>query len=97
MLIFHAKRGNCRALPYFCNSYHDADSIKFLSKMLVGSCFTEEMDKFLLKIPYQWHCKNGSSHHNKHYNLEQNICRLFNILAQFPFTKSEREMVYSHQ
>ena len=27
----------------------------------------------------------------------KNICRLFHVLAQFPFTTSERELDYYHQ
>ena len=30
-------------------------------------------------------------------NLGQNICRLFHILAQFLFTKSEAKLEYCHQ
>ena len=65
--------------------------------MLVGSCFSEEMEKILLEIPYQCYCKRRSSCQNKDCNLEQNICRLLHISAQFPFTKSESELIYSHQ
>ena len=28
---------------------------------------------------------------------KENVCRLFQILAQFPFTKSETELDYYHQ
>ena len=28
------------------------------------------------------------------YNLAQNICRLFHVLVQFPFTTSESELDY---
>ena len=31
------------------------------------------------------------------YNLEQNICRLFHVLAQFLFATSETEPDYYHQ
>ena len=30
-------------------------------------------------------------------NLGQNICRLFHVLAQFPFMISEAELDYYHQ
>ena len=31
------------------------------------------------------------------HNHGQNICRLFHVLAKFPFTKSESELDYYHQ
>ena len=31
------------------------------------------------------------------YSTEQNFCRLFHVLAQFPFTTSETELDYYHQ
>ena len=31
------------------------------------------------------------------YNQGQNICRLFNVLVQFPFTTSELKLDYYHQ
>ena len=33
----------------------------------------------------------------QNYNLGQNVCRLFHILTQFPFTKGEAELDYYHQ
>ena len=35
--------------------------------------------------------------HSYSNNLEQNICRLFHVLAQFLFTISETELEYYYQ
>ena len=34
---------------------------------------------------------------NEDYSLGQNICKLFPVLAQFPFTTSETELNQYHQ
>ena len=81
----------------FLNIFICAEELNYIKYYLKVRCEAwgrEPFSQFVLSAPkYEISAKKRASKHN----LRQNICRLFQVLAQCLFLSSETELGYYHQ